>query len=518
MIKQISGGFACAVACSAFMAVTAASAAGPAIGFAEDATKYAPDGGSALFAEMNKLGTTSNRVAVFWNADAPTTIEDEPFLDRMIPAAEAHGIQIVFAIYPKRAMMAPTTPEAADAFCDFAVSALRAYPSVRKVVIGNEPNQPRFWRPIWHGGKPASPAAMEVVLASCYDKIKAYDPSIDVIGVGLSPRGNDKPYATSNSSISPVRWIEALGDAYRSSGRTAPLFDEWSWHCYPNVNTDTVAQGYPWPDTGCVNADRVKQAIWDAFNGTGQPTFEESGVWLPAATGDFGATLFGTLKMFVDETGWQVDTHGRPGYTNAENVPPISEATQARAYAQLVHLADCEPTLTAFHFFHEIDEVDRLGFQSGPLRTTAEERHSAAAIQQAIAADDGSCTGTLTSWSHATAVLGAGAAIQLHRGRLYLALNANEGFAYTATFTKKLGNGRKSIASTTSHGDGPLAVARATGSRSTVMTATRRGAAPLTVVSMKVPAGFAGGRVTIKLSAETNSARTASQTLKLTAG
>ena len=60
---------------------------------------------------------------------------------------------------------------------------------------------------------------MEVVLASCYDKLKAFDPSLDVIGVGLSPRGNDNPGASSNSSISPVRWIKALGDAYRASGR-----------------------------------------------------------------------------------------------------------------------------------------------------------------------------------------------------------------------------------------------------------------------------------------------------------
>ena len=40
------------------LVVTGAAAAAPHIGFAEDATKYAADGGNALFTEMNKLGAT----------------------------------------------------------------------------------------------------------------------------------------------------------------------------------------------------------------------------------------------------------------------------------------------------------------------------------------------------------------------------------------------------------------------------------------------------------------------------
>jgi hypothetical protein len=469
------------------LAAAAASAGNPAIGFAEDATKYSSDGGESLFTEMSKLGTTSNRVAVFWDATQPTTIQDQAFLDRMIPVAQKHGVQVVFAIYPKRALMAPTTQAAADSFCDYAVQVMKAYPYVRKVIVGNEPNQPRFWQPIWTpDGKPAAPAAMEVVLASCYDKLKALDPSIDVIGVGLSPRGNDNPKAPSNSSLSPVRFIKALGDAYRASGRTAPLFDEWSWHCYPNLNTDPVSKGYPWPATGCVNADRVKQAIWDAFNGTGQPTFAESGA--------HNSTLFGTLKMFIDEVGWQVDTASRPGYTGAENVPPIDEATQAQYYAQLVHLADCEPTLTAFHFFHEIDEAARdAGFQSGPLRVTGEERDSAAAIQQAIASDGGQCTGNVASWRHATTVLGAQASLTKSGGALYVALAASEGFTYSVSFSKGQA-GKKAF-------------------RAALV---KTGAAPQTVATVKVPASYSGSTVVVKFTAETTSLRTTTKTLTAT--
>ena len=482
------------------LVITGVAAANPQIGFAEDGTKYADDGGAALFAEMNTLATTTNRVAVFWNADAPTTIQDQAFLDRMIPVAKAKGIQVVFAIYPMKATMAPTTQAAADSFCDYAVTVMQRYPYVRKAIIGNEPNQPKFWQPIWNGSQPASPAAMAVVLASCYDKLKALDSTLDVIGVGLSPRGNDNPGASSNSSISPVRWIKALGDAYRATGRQKPLFDEWSWHCYPNTNTDEVETGYAWPNTGCVNAARVKLALWDAFNHTAQP--------LPPGYGasTSGSTLYGdTSRTFIDETGWQVDTQSRPGYTGSENVPVVSEAKQAENYAKLVHIANCEPTLTAFHIFHEMDEADRSGFQSGVLRIDFSERDSARAtpssVQQAITADNGSCSGgvfgTLGTFLYSNREVVpdyAGfpyadrrpyAATTLSGGGKYLKLDAGEAFSFAITFK----NGSQS--------------------------SNASGAAPNTNAAVKVPTGFGSGTATIVLKADMNPSRTSTVTLAL---
>ena len=484
------------------LAITGAAAAGPEIGFAEDATKYADDGGAALFTEMNVLHTTMNRVAVFWNADDPATIQDQAFLDRMLPVAEAQNVQIVFAVYPLRPAQAPTNPAAADSFCNYVLEVMQRYLYVRKVIIGNEPNQPRFWQPIWNGTKPASPAAMEVVLASCYDKLKAFDPTLDVIGGGLSPRGNDYPYAVSNSSLSPVRWIKALGDAYRASGRAEPLFDEWSWHCYPNVNTDEVETGYAWPNTGCVNAARVKLALWDAFHGTAQPT-------LPGYPIDTtGATLYGsTSRMFIDETGWQVDTTSLPGYSGSENVPTIGEAKQAEDYEKLVHLANCEPTLTGFDIFHEIDEPDRAGFQSGVLRLDSGERPSAlslpSSLQHAILSDSGSCPGgvwqTLGNFLYSTTTVvpiykafpyrapQPFAATTVGGGAKYVVLSAGEGFTYAITFK---------------HGD---------------RKAYAHGAAFRTATTVKVPLGFGSGTATIVLRAEMNPARTSAVTLGLAA-
>jgi hypothetical protein len=479
------------------------TSSGARIGFSEDATKYADDGGDKLFTEMNKLGPTMNRVTVLWNADQPTVIQDQAFLDRMIPVARAHKIEVVFAIYPSKPSQAPTTQGAADAFCSYAVQVMRRYPYVRKVIIGNEPNQPRFWQPIWNGSTPASPAAMEVVLASCYDQLKAFDSSLDVIGVGLSPRGNDDSSASSNASVSPVRWIAALGKAYRASGRTRPLFDEFSWHCYPNVNTDSVETGYAWPNAGCVNSARIKLALYDAFHGTGQP---QLAAYSPATN---GTDLFGTTsKQFIDEAGWQVDTTGLPGYTGSENVPVIAEAQQAIDYEKLVHLANCEPTLSAFNTFHMIDEQDRTGFQSGVLRLDGSERPSATdatnSVQHAMAADGGACKGGV--WQTLGSFLYSNSAVAplyksfpyqdpqplvsktISGGGLYVALQAGEGFTYKVTF------------------------------KSGTKTRAASGSAPRTTATVKVPTGFGTGTATIVLTAETNPQRTSTVTLNLGSG
>jgi hypothetical protein len=249
-----------------------------------------------------------------------------------------------------------------------------------------------------------------------------------------------------------------------------------------------------------VNAARVKLALWDAFHGTAQPT-------LPGYPVDTkGATLYGsTSRMFIDETGWQADTTGLPGYLNSENVPVVSEAKQAESYAKLVHLANCEPTLTALDLFHEIDEADRTGFQSGVLRVDFGERPSALlasnSVQQAILADNGSCSGgvwqTLGSFLYATSAVVPDyktfpyqaqqpyAATTLSGGGRYLALDAGEGFSYAIAFK----NGSQ--------------------------TAKASGTAPRTSATVKIPNGFGSGAATIVLKAEMNPTRTSTVTLSL---
>jgi hypothetical protein len=244
----------------------------------------------------------------------------------------------------------------------------------------------------------------------------------------------------------------------------------------------------------------VKLALWDAFHGTGQPQPEA----YPVDT--TGTTLYGRVsKTFIDETGWQVDTASRAGYTNAENVPVISEAKQAEDYEKLVHLANCEPTLTDFHIFHEIDESDRTGFQSGVLRVDFSERDSALAtpnsVNHALKTDNGVCAGgvwqTLGSFLYSSSAVvpdyktfpyqGAQplAATTVSGGGRYITLDAGEGFTYAIAFK----NGSQ--------------------------TTSAKGAAPRTNATLKIPNGFGGGTATIVLKAETNPARTTTATLSL---
>src|SRR5881227_3421106 len=286
-----------ASACVALALTGAASST--TFGVADDAGKYAEDGGAGFFTMLTQLGMTENRMAVFWDPSQPDTIVDQAFLDRAVPQAQRRGIDVMFAIYPLKARALVDTPDGIQLFARYAAKVAERYPYVRKIICLNEGNQPRFHQPQFDdAGNGISGYVQEQAMAACYDALKAVDPGIDVIAFGLSPRGNDDFEAANNVSHSPIRFLKEVGDAYRASGRTKPIADDLSIHCYPNLNTDAPSVGYVWPKIGCVNFDRLKQAWWDAFHGTAQPLFQETGA--PFST---RATY---VRFRIDESGTQV--------------------------------------------------------------------------------------------------------------------------------------------------------------------------------------------------------------------
>jgi hypothetical protein len=273
------------------------------------------------------------------------------------------------------------------------VKLAHTYPSITNFIVGNEPNERYFWQPQFGpDGQQVAGAAYERVLASAYDALKAVNPNINVIGLGLSPDANDQ------TSTSPVRFLKAMGDAYRASGRAAPLMDQLGFHIYPKSNVDQPSTQYPWPNAGAANLDRIKQAVWDAFNGTGQPTFQESG----QTGGPF-------ITFNLDEIGWQVaiPPDHTAGYQEAENVPTISEATQAQIYSDVVRTLSCDPTVGDVLFFLLKDEPNLKGLQSGLLRLDGSERPSYTSVRDAIASA-ANC-GAQHVWVHAGGVVGANA-------------------------------------------------------------------------------------------------------------
>jgi len=391
-----SASLATALAC-AFMALAGSARTAIAVGVSEDRGKEA--NAAAFFATLHDLGLTQNRVSLIWNPAQPTVIPEKAKIQQWLPLAQAAGVKIVFAVSSKNARDFSSASGAATQFAAFLQNVAHAFPQVKDYVIGNEPNQPYFWLPQYDSdGRPLSAAEYEPVLAQSYDALKAVDPTINVIGVGLSPRGNDNPNAKSNVSRSPVRFIHDLGVAYRASHRTKPLMDELAFHPYPAHNTDLPQTGYAWPNAGLPNLNRIKQAAWDAFNGTAQATFKET-----------GKTPFSPPLTFdLDEVGWQVaPLPALAGlYTGTENVPTIDEATQATYYAESIQSAECDPTVASLSFFLLTDEPELKGWQSGLQRVNGTQRPSYDAVKQTIHDSGGTCkSGLLTAWKHTGAVL-----------------------------------------------------------------------------------------------------------------
>src|SRR5438874_3891114 len=368
---------ALASACAALVLTGAAS--GTTFGVADDAGKYAEDGGAGFFTMLTQLGMTENRIAVFWDPSQPDTIVDQAFLDRAIPQAQRRGIDVMFAIYPLKARALVDTPNGVQLFAQYAAKVAERYPYVRKMICLNEGNQPRFHQPQFDdAGNGISGYVQEQAMAACYDALKAVDPGIDVIAFGLSPRGNDDFDAVSNVSHSPIRFLKEVGDAYRASGRTTPIAVDVSIHCYPNLNTDAPSIGYAWPKVGCVNLDRFKQAWWDAFHGTAQPLFRET-----------GQTEDPFVRIFVDEVGYQARVAPEKAalYSGAENVPVVDEATQGAYYAQLIALMACDPNVALLNFFHAVDESNLAAWQSGVVLPDGSRRASFGIVKDAILAN-----------------------------------------------------------------------------------------------------------------------------------
>jgi hypothetical protein len=197
-----------------------------------------------------------------------------------------------------------------------------------------------------------------------------------------------------------------MGAAYRASKRTRPLMDELSFHPFPNLSTDPLGRGYQWPNAGLANLDRIKQAVWDAFFGTGQPVFPESSFSRFGSLATIAAA--DSLRFRLNEVGWQVEIvpSARGAYFGRENVATTDEASQAEIYAQAIPFIACDPAVRSLLFFHLIDDPNLDRWQSGMIRADGTKRPSYESVKAAIARTGGRCGGFTTAWRHATSVIG----------------------------------------------------------------------------------------------------------------
>jgi hypothetical protein len=361
-------------------------------GAADDASKFADDGGAWFYGELQGAGLTQNRWTVAFDPSNPTAINELPFLERAAPVAQAAGVRVILVLYSLKGSAHDPVQ-----FCNWARTVVQTVNQwgIHDFVVGNEVNTRLYWSPQKDdAGRDVAAPAYFALLASCYDAIHGADPDANVIGMGLSPR------ASTPESNEPLVFLRDVGRAYRASGRTLPIMDQLSIHPYPNPGspTDGPEVGYDNPDRfGVANLDRVKQAVFDAFNGTAQPT-----------------TLDG-LTFVIDEIGWQTDTSKYAGYVNDENVAVVSEQQQsARIRAMVTKYLACDPTVTGVQLFLLVDEKYRNGrnesgqyvgggWQSGLVTAGGEgvsvEKGSYAPAAALFEAGRSACSGPLVSWS-----------------------------------------------------------------------------------------------------------------------
>ena len=272
---------------------------------------------------------------------------------------------------------------------------------MKDYVIGNEPNQPRFWRPQYSTARASRVAAAQYVpvLAASYDALKAVDPAINVIGVGLSPRGNDQP----DRDGQPLELAGALParPRRRVPGERPDEADHGRARLPPVPEAAARAaraSRYAWPN------GRPREPRPDQAGGLGRVQRHRAAD-VPGA----GKSLFKPLKFDLDEVGWQVAPLPALAslYTGMETPGTrlIERGRQAAYYRDTITLAGATPPCGSLSFFHLVDETDLDRWQSGLERADGSHRPSYDAVKQVLAQSHGNCQTTPVKWRHVTAVV-----------------------------------------------------------------------------------------------------------------
>jgi hypothetical protein len=362
-----------------------AYAGGPSmvIGAAEDSVQQTNVTAAKAKLDLLKLaGFDAIRISEVWSPGdhAPTAIEQQR-LDAVTAAAKLDSIKIYLSVLNAGSRTTPLSATDQASFAVFTAAIAKRYPTITEFVVGNEPNNNRFWLPQFAlDGSDAAAVAYESLLAKTYDALKAVNPQIDVIGGALSPRGIDRP-GTGKDTHSPTVFIADLAAAFKATGRTERIMDAFDLHAYED--NSSLPPSFQHPKTATIAlADYGKlTAALSAFDGTAQP-----GSTLPIVYGEFG------VESQIPPAKASLYSGKEPSTTK-----PVDEATQAQYYAQAMQMTFCQPTVLGLLLFHVQDEKPRAGWQSGefyvdgtPKTSLAAVRAAAATVHRGIAA---SCPG-----------------------------------------------------------------------------------------------------------------------------
>jgi hypothetical protein len=340
------------------------------IGAVEDAAKFGD--ASAEMRVARESGMRAIVLSAIWHRGERQP-QDLEALRSAVDAAVDEDVRPIVAVYSFARDTPVSASDQAD-FAAFAASIPRELRDVRDVIVGNEPNLNLFWQPQFGAdGSDAVAAPFASLLARAYDALKDVDEDVNVIGIGLSPRGSDDPTAPRQTQ-SPTAFLLDLGRAYRASGRTRPLMDMLSLHPYGESPRVPPSLAHPHSTSiGIADYAKLRSLLGRAFGGTAQ-----TGRNLPIVYGEYG----------VETTIPAAKTHL---YTGHEPVRTVDEATQARYYVDAIRAAVCQPTVRMLLFFHVTDEARLEGLQSGVRYADDSPKSSLAPVREAT--DDPSCGG-----------------------------------------------------------------------------------------------------------------------------
>ena len=390
--------FALVCACFAF---TPSAQAAIGVGVADDTLLGNPDGGASFLGVMNDIGLRELRIPLTWDSRRPATIAHQTQIHALMPVATLRGMRVVFSVQTRNAGALTASPEAPAEFVAFMQKVARSYPTVRDIVVGNEPNQPRFWQPQFDArGRNVSARAYGAVLAASYDALKQVDPAAQC----------DRPRPLLARQRQPARH-PATSRPHRSSS-----FSSWA------LPTGRVAgRGRSWTSLPTTRIPGETRTRWPTASGGRTPARRTSTASSRRSGTRFTArareTFEDGLRVRLDEVGWQVAVPRAAlhAYFGVENVKPTTEATQASIYASLVRHAACDPHVDALMFFGLRDEPNLARWQAGLMRADGTPRPSYSSLKNVIARTGGKCVGRMRSWRHATAVDGASATFRSER-------------------------------------------------------------------------------------------------------
>jgi hypothetical protein len=342
------------VVVAALVLASPALAGGPTmrVGASEDSVKSASLVEAKTSLDLLRLaGLDSVRVSATWAPGLTQPDDEEALLLRnVVSAAGLSGLGAYVSVSQFGSRTTPLTDVDQTQFARFAAWVAKTFPTLRGVVVGNEPNLNRFWLPQFNpDGTDAAAAAFETLLAKSYDAIKAANPKMRVIGVSLSPRGNDNP-SGARLTHSPTVFIRDLGAAYRASGRTLPIMDSFSFHPYGDNSSQPPTFQHPRTTTiALADYGKLVQLLGEAFDGTAQPG--------------------STLPIFYDEYGVEstIPSDRVDAYSGSEpdTTKPVDEKTQGEYYRMAIAIAFCQPNVEGMLLFHAIDEQGLDRWQSG---------------------------------------------------------------------------------------------------------------------------------------------------------